>query len=138
MVRVNLISPKKLTDQHLIAEYAEILILADYIKKYPKLENIPKNFCLGEGHQRFFKNKIKYLKKRHEELKKEMRNRNFKPRTKWIYKNDPSKETIRDKKTGKVMNFTETWDDDTKIFIENLRKYILNSTWSSEKNNVTN
>ena len=80
MVRVNLISPGKLADQHLIAEYAEILMLADYIKKHPELEGIPSKYCLGTGHQKFFKNKLMYLKKRHESLKKEMRKRGFHPK----------------------------------------------------------
>jgi len=55
--------------------------------------------------------------------------RNFTPRTRWINEHDPSKEMIRNKETGKVMNFTETWDEDTQTFIKNLRKYILNSKW---------
>ena len=80
MVRVNLISPKKLADQHLVAEYAEILMLAEYIKKHPELEGIPSGYCLGTGHQKFFKNKLKYLKKRHESLIKEMRRRGFHPK----------------------------------------------------------
>lgn len=78
MVRINLISPKKLSDQHLIAEYDEILMLIAYIKKYPKIENIPEQYCLGKGHMTFFKDKVTYLKKRHEKLKDEMKNRNFK------------------------------------------------------------
>ena len=61
--------------------------------------------------------------------------RNFTPRTEWINDNDLSKETIRNKKTGNVMSFTETWDEDMQMFIENLRKYILNSKWSSEEKN---
>lgn len=77
MVRINLISPKQLSDQHLIAEYNEMLMLISYIKKYPSLGNIPKNFCLGLGHMRFFKDKILYLKKRHELIKDEMKNRGF-------------------------------------------------------------
>lgn len=77
MVRINLINPVKLADQHLIAEYDEILMLVAYIKKYPKIENIPKNYCLGKGHMTFFKNKMTYLKKRHEELKIEMKKRGF-------------------------------------------------------------
>ena len=80
MVRVNLINPKFLTDQHLVAEYAEILILAEYIRNYPDLEGIPKRYCLGEGHQRFFKDKVGYLRKRHEKLKQEMMERGFKPK----------------------------------------------------------
>jgi len=80
MVRVNLIDPKYLSDQHLVAEYAEILILAAYARAYPDLVGIPANYCLGTGHQKFFKNKLKYLKTRHEKLKKEMRMRGFRPR----------------------------------------------------------
>jgi deoxyribonuclease (pyrimidine dimer) len=80
MVRINFISPKLLSDQHLIAEYNEILMLLGYIKKYPSLENIPKEYCLGKGHIRFFKNKLCYLKSRHESIKAEMRSRGFSPK----------------------------------------------------------
>lgn len=77
MVRVNLIPPENLSDQHLIAEYDEILMLIGYVKKYPSLENIPKQYTLGKGHIRFFKDKLLYLKRRHELLKEEMRKRGF-------------------------------------------------------------
>lgn len=78
MVRINLINPKHLADQHLIAEYDEILMLIAYVKNYPKMDcNSPNNYVLGKGHILFFKNKLKYLKKRHEELKKEMKKRGF-------------------------------------------------------------
>ena len=56
--------------------------------------------------------------------------RNFTPRTEWI--KDISKEEIRNKETGKVMNFPDTWDEDTQLFIKNLRKYILNSKWMND------
>ena len=78
MVRVNLINPKNLSDQHLIAEYNEIIMLLGYVKKHPKLDKIPKQYALGTGHILFFKNKLKYLKKRHEQIKKEMKKRGFK------------------------------------------------------------
>jgi len=77
MVRVNLINPKKLADQHLIAEYNEILMLTAYIKKYPEIQKKPERFCLGHGHMIFFKDKLIYLKKRHENLKSEMKKRGF-------------------------------------------------------------
>lgn len=80
MVRVNLINPKNLSDQHLVAEYDEILMLVAYIKKHPEIKDIPENYCLGKGHMKFFKNKVLYLKKRHENLKKEMKKRGFKTR----------------------------------------------------------
>jgi len=79
MVRVNLIPPRKLADQHLVAEYAEILMLIKYIKKHPQLEGIPKKYCLGTGHQKFFKDKVLYLKKRHEKLREEMKRRGYTP-----------------------------------------------------------
>jgi deoxyribonuclease (pyrimidine dimer) len=78
MVRINLIDPKKLADQHLIAEYNEILMLIGHIKKFPIIYEIPQKYSLGKGHITFFKNKIKYLKERHELIKKEMRKRGFK------------------------------------------------------------
>ena len=81
MVRINIIPPKYLTDQHLIAEYNEILMLLGYVKKNPyiKIENLPKEYRLGEGHILFFKNKLKYLEKRFTKIKKEMGRRKFNP-----------------------------------------------------------
>ena len=80
MVRVNLINPRYLADQHLIAEYAEILILSAYVKKYPAKENIPDKYTLKTGHMRFFKDKTLYLKKRHEQIINEMKKRGFAPK----------------------------------------------------------
>jgi deoxyribonuclease (pyrimidine dimer) len=77
MVRINLINPCKLTDQHLVAEYDEMLMLMVYVRKHQSLEGIPERYCLGKGHMKFFKDKVLYLKKRHELLKKEMRKRGF-------------------------------------------------------------
>lgn len=80
MVRINLLDPKVLADQHLVAEYDEILMLLGYVKRYPKPEGIPERYTLGKGHMKFFKDKLLYLKKRHELLKKEMRQRDFVPK----------------------------------------------------------
>jgi len=79
MVRVNLINPEYLADQHLIAEYDEILMLISHTKKYPPniKTKIPLGYCLGKGHINFFKNKLGYLKKRHAELAEEMKKRGF-------------------------------------------------------------
>lgn len=81
MVRVNIINPRYLTDQHLIAEYLEIIMLVEYVKKHPKtsLNKIPKRYLLGPGHILFFKNKLNYLKKRHKQIKEEMIKRGFNP-----------------------------------------------------------
>ena len=79
MVRVNIINPRNLADQHLMAEYYEIIMLVSYVRKHPSLKDIPKGYCLAKGHIKFFKNKVGYLKKRHEQLRKEMKRRGFKP-----------------------------------------------------------
>jgi deoxyribonuclease (pyrimidine dimer) len=79
MVRINLIDPKALADQHLIAEYNEILMLVGYVRKYPHKERIPANYVLGSGHIRFFADKLWYLKYRHEIVTDEMKRRGFKP-----------------------------------------------------------
>lgn len=51
------------------------------MKKFPSLNlsKIPSKYCLGKGHILFFKNKLSYLRKRHELLKKEMSMCGFKP-----------------------------------------------------------
>jgi len=45
------------------------------------------------------------------------------------YIQDLNKRQITDKETGKVMNFPDSFDEEMKVFIDNLRKYILNSKW---------
>ncbi len=82
MVRVNLLDPRALADQHLVAEYDEILMLFGYVRRYPVARGtgargIPPSYRLGKGHILFFKDKLSYLKRRHELLKKEMRRRGF-------------------------------------------------------------
>lgn len=77
MVRINIIEPWKLSDQHLIAEYLEILMLLGHVRVHGVKSEIPSEYKLGTGHITFFKNKLKYLKERHEEIKKEMRKRGF-------------------------------------------------------------
>ncbi len=78
MVRVNLLDPKFLADQHLVAEYNEILMIAGHFRKHGvKIKEIPNEYCLGKGHMNFFKNKFRYLEKRHKIIKKEMLRREF-------------------------------------------------------------
>lgn len=82
MVRINIIGPEYLSDQHLIAEYNEILMLFGYVKKHPhthfnQLHKIPISYKLGEGHILFFKSKLKYLERRHNIIKIEMKKRDF-------------------------------------------------------------
>lgn len=76
------IKPSLLLDQHLIAEYRELLIPTGQMRKnnwkvslYPS----PK-MPLGKGHITFWRDKQLYLKRRHEMLIHEMRKRGFAPK----------------------------------------------------------
>lgn len=80
MARVNVgVNPKYLSDQHLIAEAVEITMISGGLKKNNFLikGKIPDNFCLGEGHINFFKNKLFYLKKRLDLVNQELIYRGF-------------------------------------------------------------
>lgn len=112
MVRINIINPKYLADQHLIAEYNETLMLLGYVKKNPRLEikKIPENYKLGPGHILFFKNKLKYLDKRFLIIKEEMKKRGFSS-------NMDMDLSIFDKK---LINDWKATDKDKKIIKERL------------------
>lgn len=84
MTRINLIHPRYLTREHLIAEYRELprvftLINAAHQKgKTIKDYKIPHHYVLGKGHVTFFYNKAGYLIKRWVFLRREMMDRGFK------------------------------------------------------------
>lgn len=78
MTRVNLISPMCLYDQHLIAEWREIPRIVSLVKKllqtkgsYDILKDVPVEYVLGKGHVNFFKDKLLFIKIRHDALKAE-------------------------------------------------------------------
>jgi deoxyribonuclease (pyrimidine dimer) len=85
VTRINLVDPKALTDQHLIAEYLELPMVFGSLKRTlnsktgfdPK--KIKKRCPLGGGHIYFFYDKLGYLKKRYLKLIKEMHRRGFNP-----------------------------------------------------------
>lgn len=83
MTRVNLIPPRELMDQHLIAEIKEINQLAGSFRRSKQSKNgintnkIPKQFTLNTGHVTFFYDKGKYLHNRFNSLVEEARIRHF-------------------------------------------------------------
>lgn len=85
MTRINLVDPKELMDNHLLAEYREIRLLCANItrmlngKRGITPDRIPKQFTLNRGHVLFFADKGKYLHKRYNALKEEMRRRGMEP-----------------------------------------------------------
>jgi len=96
MTRINAnIDPADLCDQHLIAEYREMVRIPNFVlggsmtlsgvtyfflDKQPKInwDLIPNRFKLGPGHVKFFYNKIRFLHHRFVLIKMTMHSRNIK------------------------------------------------------------
>ena len=77
MTRINSgIRVKSLTDEHLLAEHREIKRIPSVYKKV--CSGIPKKFCLGTGHVKFFVDKQKYLLERYKEIREELIIRGYK------------------------------------------------------------
>ena len=82
-MRLNLVSPAILTDQHLIAEKRELrmippLLHKKFIKRGFSFKNdIPPFFVLGTGHMNFWLDKFSFLESRYRSLEQEMINRGF-------------------------------------------------------------
>lgn len=76
MTRINCIEPFRLSNQHLVAEYREMLRL-----RHAKVGRggIPQSYRVGAGHVKFFYDKGLYLIKRHRSLVDEMKRRNMRP-----------------------------------------------------------
>jgi hypothetical protein len=84
MARVNVgVDPKLLSDQHLVAESVEITMITGALRKdeYVIKGKVPDKFPMGTGHINFFKNKLKYLKRRLDVVNEEMIRRGFNPGT---------------------------------------------------------
>ena len=82
-MRVNVIQPKYLTDQHLVAEYREIkmgpkaLSKSLYSKNGVDKNRISKEYTLNTGHTYFFYDKNKFLERRLKLVIEEMQFRGF-------------------------------------------------------------
>lgn len=84
MTRVNLVPPAELFDQHLMAEYRELLMIPASLartlrsQKGIRLDEYPKQFTLNKGHVLFFYNKGRYLDLRYTALIRELALRGYK------------------------------------------------------------
>lgn len=78
MTRINLVPPAELCDQHLLAEHRELTRIPNAVAKGKfSLKGQPADYKLGEGHVRFFFNKLTFLKKRYDALHEECLARGF-------------------------------------------------------------
>ena len=81
MTRINIVPPSELTDQHLMAEYDELPRVGSFLRKSLKKGirfvrlMIPNMYGYGKGHVSFFYNKGLYLKKRYNDIIKEIHKR---------------------------------------------------------------
>jgi deoxyribonuclease (pyrimidine dimer) len=81
MTRINCIPVTELNDKQLQAEYVElprVFSMAANAERHNRLKSLPWRFCYGEGHVRFFYNKLEYCAERHVEITKEMFRRELK------------------------------------------------------------
>jgi deoxyribonuclease (pyrimidine dimer) len=82
-MRINILPPSLLADQHLQAEYREIKMLPKaFIRSLNsfhsiKFGKISKTYTLNAGHGYFFYNKFKYIERRFQDILTEMRYRGF-------------------------------------------------------------
>ena len=119
MTRINLVDPRELSNQHLVAEYREIFMVGSALQRSMKSKNwnkakqdIPSEFTLNAGHVKFFYNKGKYLNKRYQLIVREMKRRGMSP--------DSNR---RFKKNQFPLNFYNDWAPTSKD-LEIIRKRI--------------
>jgi len=121
MTRINIVHPSELTDQHLVAEYREIFMVGSALQRSLKsknwnLNNIPHRYTLNKGHVKFFYNKGKYLSKRYDELRKEMKARGMSP--------DPSRLFKREQWPNELWNDWTPRIEDYKIIRKRIEEKI--------------
>lgn len=83
MSRVNLVPVEELYDQHLMAEFREIVHIGKALQRSLKRKNpfskteIPKTYTLNQGHVKFFYDKGKFLDDRFKLIKEELIKRGY-------------------------------------------------------------
>ena len=80
MTRINVLPTHLLLDQHLMAEYRELPMVAAALRRSlnaKKFPSIPENYTLNAGHVKFFYNKVNYLRKRYSDLVEDLRFRGY-------------------------------------------------------------
>ena len=121
MTRINIIPPKELYDQHLIAEYREITMVPAALNRTLNSKNglnkdkIPKQYTLNKGHVYFFYDKGKYLFIRYKLIIDEMKKRGFRPDKKRKFPTEIFK------KNNLFLNWKPS-NDDFKIIRERINK----------------
>lgn len=77
MTRINVLPPKVLTDQHLLAEYRELPRAFGLAQKAGPNTIAPSAYTLGAGHVRFFYSRTGFLTKRQQAIIQELLHRGY-------------------------------------------------------------
>lgn len=83
MTRINSgIMPAHLTDQHLMAEYREMVripnaVARQHLEGRDVLRAVPDTYRLGTGHVRYFYDKIRHLHRRFNDIREELLDRGY-------------------------------------------------------------
>lgn len=85
MTRINAdLEPKRLADQHLMAEYQELAMVHASLRRSLRarpatkvLAGLPPHYVLGKGHVSFFYDKLLFLERRYAALVAELKARNY-------------------------------------------------------------
>lgn len=90
MTRINVTPVSTLCDEHLVCELREILRIPKMVASRKSLADVnvlPEGsvYRLGQGHVRFFYDKLGYIKKRYHELLEETRARGKHATDEWNY-----------------------------------------------------
>lgn len=84
MTRINLVDPSELCDQHLLAEHRELTRIPNAVARGRfSLVGQPADYKLGEGHVRFFFDKLAFLQRRYVALHEECLARGFRVQNIW-------------------------------------------------------
>lgn len=79
MTRINCVPVDELTDLHLRKEYQELPRMMSYFRNSKfSLNDIPREYCLGRGHIKFFYDKWEWLLYRYNSLVLRMKESGFK------------------------------------------------------------
>ena len=122
MTRINVIPVDQLTDQHLVAEYREMLMVPASLKRSLASKNgmdknrIPKHYTLNTGHVYFFYDKGKFLKNRYDSLVNEMKKRGMNP--------DPDRTFKREQWPDELYNDWQPDDDELLIVRQRIQERI--------------
>lgn len=101
MTRVNTIHVHLLTNNQLIAEYREIPRIINRVVKGKLYKEIPDSYRMGQGHESFFGDKLKYIHVRHQQILSELAIRKELYPT--VFKSDYIIDTTQNYKKCKVL-----------------------------------